>query len=122
MVQSNDSLRLFTRMKTIRFKNFWKSICIQFHGNSPLVVALNLWLDRGKGSVMKSAESGGTINQRLIVDSLFRISWYHCVIRYNVKHFKGSSKNGSISSPQYGFRYLMKGRKLYLLHSMDTDI
>ena len=29
-------------------------------------------------------------------------------------------KNGSISSPQYGYRYLK--RKSYLLHIMDADI
>ena len=46
-------------------------------------------------SQMKSAESGGTINQRLIVDSI-------CLIRYNV-HILKDPQNGSISSPQNGY-------------------
>ena len=35
-----------------------------------LIKQFNLWLDKARVPVMKSAESSGTINQRLIVDNL----------------------------------------------------
>ena len=61
---------------TYIFENIWKSICVQFHGNLHL----------------SNDSTYGQIKARFSRYEKRRERWYHCEIRYNVKHFKGSSK------------------------------
>ena len=62
------------------FQSGGTSTIFQSGGTSTIFSTLHgsLWLGKDKGSIMKSAESGGTIKLSLFM------------IHYNVKHFKGS--------------------------------
>ena len=80
MVQLNDSLRRFTRIKTVCFKNFRKFV-------------LNLWLDKGKGSCNGNC----------------REWWYHSFDYLKYKHYRGSLLKKETFSVKFTQKAYSKG-------------
>ena len=85
----------------------------------------NLWLGKGKGSIMERVESGGTIHKRYEGSFSKEINFLSKV--YSRSLLKGSPLSCAlfeevISSPQYGYRYLSKMKEICIFSTVWIPI